>query len=91
MLLLIGIIVLFAPALFLVVTLEALVLLGDIEFADLTTIELLELYLLDMVLLVGFAYAVYRVTLYIIESHLPDALDAFDTETQNTTGDQERE
>lgn len=66
--LLVGLFLLFAPALFVVITLEFLVLSGDITLSEITLLEFLELYLIDLVLLVGFGYTVYRLTLWVVEN-----------------------
>lgn len=79
-LVLIGLAILLMPAVFLLLTLEALILFGDIELADLTLVQLVELYLLDLAVLLAFAYAVYRVTLYAVEEQLPKTLDRIDAE-----------
>lgn len=70
--LLIGLLFLFAPLIILVATLEALILLGDLEFADLSLLELLELYLLDLILLALFAFVVYRLTQYLLHKELSE-------------------
>lgn len=68
----ITIFVLFAPLLILAATLEALILFGDIDGADLSLVELLELYLLDLVLLGLFAFVVYRLARYLLGLELSE-------------------
>ena len=82
-LLIIGLLVIFAPAFFVLLTLEFLVLSGDLLLSDITPLALLELYILDLVFLLLFAYAVYRVTSWTFEHRLPSLLDAF----ESTEGD----
>lgn len=81
-LLLIGVLFLFAPVLILAATIEALILLGDIEFADLSLLALLELYLLDLVLLALFALVLYRLTRYAIRVKASDIEDDTDPEAE---------
>ncbi|MDT3434566.1 hypothetical protein [Haloarcula sp. 1CSR25-25] len=89
-LLVIGLVVLFAPALFVVATLEFLILSGDLALSEITLVEFLELYLIDLVLFVVLGYGVYRLTFWLIENQLPDALDGVDeTETVDATDDAE--
>jgi hypothetical protein len=77
-LLVIGLVILFAPALFVVATLEFLILSGDLALSDISLVEFLELYLIDLVLFVALGYGVYRVTFWLIETRLPDALETVD-------------
>ena len=89
-LLVIGLVVLFAPALFVIATLEFLILSGDLALSEITLVEFLELYLIDLVLFVVLGYGVYRLTFWLIENQLPDALDGVDeTETVDATDDAE--
>jgi len=73
--LLIGLFFLFAPLLILVATLEALILFGEVDFADLSLVELVELYVLDLVLLGLFAFVVYRLARHFLETELPGLRD----------------
>jgi len=89
-LLVIGLVVLFAPALFVVATLEFLILSGDLALNEISLLEFVELYLIDLVLFVVLGYGVYRLTFWLIENQLPDALDGVDeTETVDPTDDAE--
>ncbi|GCF12928.1 hypothetical protein Harman_08630 [Haloarcula mannanilytica] len=84
--LVIGLVVLFAPALFVVATLEFLILSGDLALNEISLIEFLELYLIDLVLFVVLGYGVYRLTFWLIENQLPDALDTIaETEAADAT------
>jgi len=85
-LLVIGLVILFAPALFVVATLEFLILSGDLALNEITLLEFLELYLIDLVLFVVLGYGVYRVTFWLIQNQLPDTLDTIDdTEAADAT------
>ncbi|NLV08709.1 hypothetical protein ACAH01_02510 [Halomicrobium sp. HM KBTZ05] len=61
-----GLAVLFVPALIIVATLEFLILTGDLVLNELTPLQLVELYLIDLVLFAGGAYLLYRLLLYSI-------------------------
>ena len=88
--LVIGLVVLFAPALFVVATLEFLILSGDLALSEISLIEFLELYLIDLLLFVVLGYGVYRLTLWLIRDQLPEALDTVDeTETADATDEAE--
>lgn len=77
-LLVIGLVVLFAPALFVLATLEFLILSGNLALSEISVLEFVELYLIDLVLLVLLGYGVYRLTFWLIQDQLPDALDTVD-------------
>jgi hypothetical protein len=82
-LILVGLLIVLMPALVLVATLEVLFLFGDVDLADLSLLELAELYLVEVVLLTLFAAIVYRLTLRTATSRLPDALDRLGDETDD--------
>lgn len=73
--LVIGIMLLFTPVFILVVTLGFLVVAHGLVLGELSTIELVELYLLELLLLGGFALLLYRVVSTALERHLSAALD----------------
>jgi hypothetical protein len=89
-LLIIGLLVIFAPAFFVLLTLEFLILSGDLLLSDITPLALLELYILDLVFLVVFAYAVYRVTSWSFEHRLPSLLDALESTEDDSDADDSR-
>jgi len=89
-LLVIGLVILFAPALFLVATLEFLILSGDLALSEISLLEFVELYLIDLVLFVLLGYGVYRLTLWLIKNRLPEALDTVE-ETEVTDAVDEAE
>lgn len=66
----IGLLFIFTPVLILIATLEVLFIFGEIDLATISALEFIELYLLDLFLLTLFAYAIYRVTMWAIESEL---------------------
>lgn len=78
-LLLVGLLVIFAPAFFVLLTLEFLILSGDLLLSDITPLALLELYVLDLVFLLVFAYAVYRITSWTFQHRLPSVLDTIES------------
>ncbi|KAA9398722.1 hypothetical protein Har1130_10940 [Haloarcula sp. CBA1130] len=89
-LLVIGLVVLFAPALFVVATLEFLILSGDLALSEISLLEFLELYLIDLLLFVLLGYGVYRLTFWLIKDQLPEALDTVDeTEAADATDEAE--
>ncbi|WP_336329818.1 hypothetical protein [Haloarcula sp. CGMCC 1.2071] len=89
-LLVIGLVILFAPALFLVATLEFLILSGDLALNEISLLEFVELYLIDLVLFVLLGYGVYRLTFWLIENQLPEALDTVEeTEAADATDEAE--
>ena len=87
-LLIIGILLIFAPAFFVLLTLEFLILSGDLLLSEVTPLELLELYILDLVFLLLFAYAVYRVTSWTFEHRLPSVLDEFESPEDDSDADE---
>lgn len=84
--LVIGVLVLLAPVVILLITLSFLVLAGDLVLGRVTLLEFLELYLIELVLFTGFAYALYRLMLTLVERQLPTSLDALES---NATEDEE--
>lgn len=72
----IGLLVVLGPVVVLGFTLGALSLLGGVAFGRITAIELVELYIVDLLLLLGFAYGIYRLTLRMVRRQLPEADDA---------------
>jgi hypothetical protein len=83
----IGLLVLLAPALILVVTLGTLVLLGDLAFGQLTPVEFLELYLIDLVLFFVLAYGVYRLTLWLVKRQVPVSLESLESREDADSSD----
>lgn len=73
-----GLLVLLGPVLILVLTLGALVFFGDLALGQVTPVELLELYVIELVLFIGFAYGIYRLTLYLVVHRAPASLDSLE-------------
>lgn len=73
-----ALLILFAPIAILTLTLGFLSLTGDIVLGELTPLEFLELYIIELVLIVGFGYGIYRVTLWVVEHRVPVVLDKLD-------------
>lgn len=90
-LLLVGIFVLLAPVLIIALTLGALVIFADLVLGRITPVELLELYILDLLLFVVLAYGVYRVTLWMVVHRVPASLDAIEGHETARTPDDESE
>ena len=86
-----GLLVLLGPAVVLVFTLGALALFGELALGRLTTVEFLELYLLDLALFLGFGYGIYRLTLWLVEHRVPASLDAIESQKAAGTPDDESE
>ena len=84
-LLAIGLLVLFTPVLLLVITLWFLSLTGDLLLGKITLLELLELYVLDLLLVAGIAFAIYRLMVRLVEHQLPASLDALETDGADET------
>jgi len=70
-LLAIGLLVLFTPVLLLVITLWFLSLTGDLLLGNITLLELLELYVIDLLLVAGIAFTIYRLMVRLVEDQLP--------------------
>jgi len=87
-----GLLIVLGPVLILVFTLGTLTLFGDLIVGQLTFIELLELYLIELVAFLGLAYGIYRLTLWAVQEPLPTALDALDEESAEgeSDGDERR-
>ena len=71
----IALLVILAPALVLALTVGFLVFTGDLVLGRVTPLEFLELYIIDLILIAGVGYAVYRLTLWLVENRLPESLD----------------
>lgn len=81
--------VLFGPAVILTVALAFLTFTGGLARGEVSAIELLELYVIELVLLAGFGYLVYRLTRYLVEHRLPASLDAVERQS-DSSGDEGR-
>ncbi|MCU4717393.1 hypothetical protein [Halapricum hydrolyticum] len=75
----IGLVVLFAPVLILALTIEVLVLTGDLVVEDLTLLTLLELYLIDLVAFAVLAYVIYRLALWLVAHRHLEPTDQSDS------------
>ena len=78
--LLVGLLVLFAPALFVIITLEFLILTGEVALTEISLLEFLELYIIDLILLAGFGYGVYRLTLWVTDRPLRESVNELRTD-----------
>lgn len=75
-LLVLAVVLLFAPLVVLGVTMAVLMMTHSLVFGNLSALALVELYLLDLVLLAGFAYVLYRLLFaWVDERYVPDDLD----------------
>jgi hypothetical protein len=77
-----GILILLSPAVILVLTLGFLTFTGDLVLGRVTPLEFLELYIIELVVVVGFGYGLYRLTLRVAQQRLPVVLDALDAEPE---------
>ncbi len=84
----IGVLLLFAPAVLMVVTLVFLQLVHGLAIGELSPLELVELYLIEVALLAAFAYAIVRILRYSTRHSLPTTLDSLD---RRAAGDDEPE
>lgn len=75
-----GLLILLAPVVFLFLTLGFLTFTGDLVLSQLTLLEFVELYVLELIVVVAFGYGIYRLTLWVAESRLPVLLDALDAD-----------
>ena len=74
-LLIVGVLLLFVPVLILVATLAFLLIAEGLVLGELSVVELLELYVIELLLLTGGAYLLFRLLGYSVDSHLLDAPD----------------
>ncbi len=74
-----GLLLVLGPAVILVLTLGVLALFGAVVFNQITLVEFLELYLLELALFIGLSYGIYRLTLWLIQTQVPDAPGGLDT------------
>lgn len=87
-LLAIGLLVLLGPVIILIATLGVLVFLGDLAVGRITPIDFLELYLIDLVLTVGLAYGIYRLTLWLVVHQVPESLSVVEAHEAESTDDE---
>lgn len=78
----IGLLVVLGPVVVLGLTLGILSLLGEVAFGRITAVELVELYIVDLLLLLGFAYGIYRLTLRMVRRRLPEPDDTEPVDTE---------
>jgi hypothetical protein len=88
-----GVLILLSPAVILVLTLGFLTFTGDLVLGRVTPLEFLELYIIELVVLAGFGYGLYRLTLRVAQRRLPVVLDALDVDEvpEDQDGDGEEE
>jgi len=75
-LVLVGLLLLLSPALLLLVTLAFLSITGELVLGRLTTLELIELYLIDFLLVGGILLAMFALLKRLLEHRLGAALDS---------------
>lgn len=83
----IGILVLLTPALLLATVFWFLTFTGDLVLREVTLLEFVELYLIELVLIAAVTYSLYRLVLWLAEHKLPDALDTLDEDVGGTGRD----
>lgn len=82
-LLLIALLVLFSPVVILGLTVLFLQWTGDLLIGELTLVEYLELYILELLIFVGFSYALYRLVRVLVVYKLPDAIEGIEDESDS--------
>lgn len=82
-----GLLIVLAPVVFLFLTLGFLTFTGDLVLSQLTLLEFVELYIIELVVVVAFGYGIYRLTLWVAESRLPVLLDALDADDDTDNDD----
>jgi hypothetical protein len=87
----IGLLVLLGPVLILVLTIEVLILFGDLTLSEISLIEFLELYIIDLIVFVGLAYGIYRLTLWLVENRLAVSLNTHEARDAEEFDDSESE
>jgi len=71
--LVLGLLLLFVPVLILVATLAFLLVAEGLVLGELSVVELLELYVIELLLTAAGAYLLFRLLGYSIDSYLPEA------------------
>jgi hypothetical protein len=79
-LLLIGVLVLLSPVLILMPVLGFLFLTGDLLAGNLSLLELLELYVIELALFVVLTYGLYRLVRVLVVQKLTDRVDDGDAD-----------
>lgn len=82
-LLAVGLLILFTPVVLLSITLGFLIVAEGLVFGELSYIEVLELYLIELALFAGFGYLLYRLLLFSVEHHLPELFDRLGEPTES--------
>lgn len=82
-LLVLGLLVLLAPIVLLVLTLGFLVITGDLILGRVTPLQFLELYIIDLLVLVAVGYGVYRLTIWLVAHRLPASLDELEASDED--------
>jgi CBS domain containing-hemolysin-like protein len=85
---LIALVVVLTPVVLLTLTLAFLTATGSIVSGEVTPLELIELYVLDLALLLVVGYLLYRLALRLATRELPASLDALN-ETESTDSREE--
>jgi hypothetical protein len=71
----ISILLVFTPVVLLVITLGFLVTAQGLDPAEISVLELIELYLIELALFAAFGYLLYRLLIHSVENHLPQIID----------------
>jgi hypothetical protein len=82
----IGLLIIFTPVAILAITVGFFFLTEDLRVGDVTLLEFLEVYILDLAVFALAAYVIYRLALKLIDEQLPESLDQLDT---SSTDDEE--
>lgn len=85
--LLISVVLLFAPVIILVLTIGFLMLAGGLVLGELSVIELLELYILELILFTVGSYLLIRFREYLVKERLPKTVDKSDERRSDDSPD----
>ncbi|WP_339106056.1 hypothetical protein [Haloterrigena salinisoli] len=85
--LLISVVLLFAPVIILVLTIGFLMLAGGLVLGELSVIELLELYILELILFTVGSYLLFRFREYLVKERLPKTVDKSDERRSDDSPD----
>jgi len=85
-----AVLILFTPVVILTLTLGFLSYTGDLVLGRVTPLEFIEIYIIELIVIGGLGYGIYRLTLWVAEHRLPAVLDALeDRDAVETPDDSE--
>ncbi len=83
--------VILTPVVILVLALGFLLIAQSIVLEELSLIEIIEWYLLELLLFAGSAYLLYRLMIVSVEKHLIEALNALEFSESTDTDDDDQD